>query len=230
LGATVVLFDVDGTLVDCGGAGRHALESALSEIAAIEGGLEGIALGGMTDHAIVREALGRLGRAPEPPLVAAILARYLAILEEALARWDRFRVLPGARHSVLRARARGWAVGLGTGNVREGAMLKLARGALSDLFDFGGFGCDAHARADVLRFGIDRGARILGVSPRACGVVVVGDTVRDVEAALAVGATPLAVATGRTEVDDLRRAGAALAVASLEDPEATAFFERFATA
>ena len=118
----------------------------------------------------------------------------------------------------------GMVVGLGTGNVESGARLKLAPSVLADRFDFGGFGCDAEDRAELLAIGSERGARALGVSRAECRVVIVGDTPLDVAAAQRIGAECLAVATGGHDVDELSHAGADLALETLADPRARDFF------
>ena len=138
----VVLFDIDGTLIDCGGAGRRAINRAFARAYGRPDACDNIRFGGMTDHAIVREAFTFIGVEYDSKSAAELLALYLEELQQDLAQSESFRVLPGAPEAVHTARAAGHAVGLGTGNVRAGAEAKLARGALWQLFDFGGFGCD----------------------------------------------------------------------------------------
>jgi phosphoglycolate phosphatase-like HAD superfamily hydrolase len=98
-------------------------------------------------------------------------------------------------------------VGLGTGNLRDGARLKLSRVGLHERFAFGGFGSDHEARDALLRVGAERGAGTLRAPLSACRVVVIGDTPRDVAAAQAIGAECLAVATGPFSVDALAACG-----------------------
>jgi phosphoglycolate phosphatase-like HAD superfamily hydrolase len=100
------------------------------------------------------------------------------------------------------------AVGLGTGNLREGARIKLERAALAHHFTFGGFGCDHEHRPTIVRIGAERGAARLGRPLEACRVVVVGDTPRDVEAARAIGADSVTVETSGIAAAVLRAAGA----------------------
>jgi phosphoglycolate phosphatase-like HAD superfamily hydrolase len=109
---------------------------------------------------------------------------------------------------------RGVAIGLGTGNVERGARIKLGRVGASDRFRFGGFGCDAEDRAELIGVGADRGAAMLGAPRSACRVVVIGDTPRDVAAAQANDAECIAVATGHYDVESLTDAGATHVFAS----------------
>lgn len=212
--SAVVLFDIDGTLVDCGGAGRQAVARAFDEVMSAPQAVANIAFGGMTDRGIVREGLAAIGIAYEPALSDRILECYLRHLEEELAAADRFRVIEGATQAVDHARAAGHAVGLGTGNLRDGARRKLERAGLWERFDFGGYGCDAEARDELLRVGARRGIERLG---EAATTWVIGDTPRDVSAARAIGARVIAVTTGR--FDRAALAGADLVVERLDDPE-----------
>jgi len=224
--ATVLLFDLDGTLVRTGGAGRRALAQAFEEVVGRADACDGIALGGMTDRAIVRQGLGAVGRAWHPgdaageQVIDEILARYLRHLPEVLARTDGYEVLPGVRAVLDALDGRpNLAIGLGTGNIEPAARVKLAPGRLADRFPFGGFGSDAEDRAALLRAGRDRGAARLGRTADEVRTVVIGDTPRDVAAARAIGADCLGVGTGGHLPDDLIRLGAVHAVLDLTAPE-----------
>ncbi|MBX3268968.1 MAG: HAD family hydrolase [Sandaracinaceae bacterium] len=225
---TIVLFDVDGTLVSCGGAGRVAMEAALVEIAGSADALA-FSFAGGTDRAIARRALEGSGRVADDAAIDAFLARYLERLPAALASAERYRVLDGAVGVLDTVRGRaGIAVGLGTGNVEAGARAKLARGGIAERFAFGGFGCDHEERARLLAAGAARGAARLGAAVDACRVLVVGDTEKDVAAALAIGAECVGVATGPTDAATLRAAGAHAAFDDLTDPGARAWFAALA--
>jgi phosphoglycolate phosphatase len=206
---TVVLFDIDGTLLLTGGCGRRAFEHAFDQITGQRGALNGFSFGGLTDHAIARMGLAAIGRAHDALVVNQLLDTYLEALERELLAPPNFVVLPGVRGAIEPLLGRqDVAVGLGTGNVRRGAQAKLAHAGLWQLFSFGGFGCDHEDRAELLRAGAERGAEQLGRRISACRIVVVGDTVRDVAAAHAIGATCVAVCTGSDKAEALTRAGA----------------------
>ena len=93
----------------------------------------------------------------------------------------------------------------------------------NDLTFLFGDGNDNEDRAKLIRIGADRGSMALGVPLKACRVVVVGDTPKDVLAAQAMGAESLAVATGPFTVDDLTTAGATYAATNLDQPGAIDF-------
>lgn len=210
----IVLFDIDGTLIDCGGAGRRALDRAFHQHFEVEDACQGIRFGGMTDHAILREAFATLGVEYTRDIAEALLATYVLELERELDAGS-FRVLPHAREVAKRAIELGHASGIGTGNIRGGAEAKLRRAGLHAEFSFGGYGCDAEARAEVLAAGVRR-ARAAGGFADA-PVLVIGDTPKDVHAAHAIGARCVGVATGSFDADALRTAGADWVVTSLGD-------------
>jgi phosphoglycolate phosphatase-like HAD superfamily hydrolase len=134
-------------------------------------------------------------------------------------------VLPGVVPLLEALAAGGAAYGLCTGNVLEGARLKLARGGLDRWFTWGedaigGFGEDGEARERVVEAALRRASARLGraLSPREA--LVVGDTPRDVSAAHAVGCAALAVATGRYGLAELAATGADHLAPDLADPAA----------
>lgn len=219
---TILLFDVDGTLVDSSGVGRRALERAFRARFGSAAALDAIDFHGMTDRAIVRTALRAMGEPDGPAVEAsidAVLAAYVAHLEYEVARAGHLRPHPGVVAALDAARTRpGFALGLGTGNIRAGARLKLGRLGLFDRFPFGGFGCDHEHRPALLRIGATRGAALLKTPLEACRLVVIGDTPLDVQAATAIQAESLAVATSRYDIRSLKAAGATHTFRDMTDP------------
>lgn len=211
---TVFLFDIDGTLVLTGGAGRKAMEGAFLDMYGAAGppALK-FHFGGMTDRGIVRLAVRAIEGQTDPDARAidAVLDAYVTRLADEVKKSDSYRVLPGVPEVLAKLRthdATRVAIGLGTGNVKRGAYTKLARGALHDAFAFGGFGCDHEDRGELLRVGATRGATALGVPLAECRVVVIGDTPKDVAAAHAIGAECIGVGTGGFAISELSSLGA----------------------
>ena len=223
----VVLFDIDGTLLHAGGAGRRALEAALEHhLGAVvrpeEAWLGGMKLDGMTDRLIVREAVVAVGHPFDEGLCDRILGTYALRLELEI-RGPGYEVLPGVEALLAALPARSTAVGLCTGNIVRGARIKLARGGLDRHFGFGadgvyGFAEDGEARERIVEAALRRASARLGrrLDPREA--LVVGDTPRDIVAARAAGCPVLAVATGRYGVEELRAERADFVVPTLEDP------------
>lgn len=203
------LFDIDGTLLKAGGAGARSLSQVMLAKYGVPDACRGIAAAGRTDPAIVRDMFERaLGRLPDVIELDEVIASYLDTLDQELrGPKSTLRVLPGAQDSLAWLAARADVrVAIATGNVRRGAHIKLRHAGLAEHFDLdrtGGYGCDSPVRAELVRRAVERAA---------CGpddaVVVVGDTVHDVTAALAVGARCVAVATGGVPTETLRKAGA----------------------
>jgi phosphoglycolate phosphatase len=217
---TVYLFDIDGTLIDTGGAGRRAITRAFARAHGRGDACGYLRFGGMTDRAIVRAGLSAIGAPVDAAAIDRVLDVYLEMLrEEILEAKD--VVLRGVEAAVERALAVSeGAVGLGTGNIREGARIKLAHAGMHHCFSFGGYGCDHETRSELLRIGAERGAEKLGASLEACRVVVIGDTPKDIAAARAIGAECVAVATGSYGVAELVEHGPSCVAHDLTDPVA----------
>jgi phosphoglycolate phosphatase len=212
---TVLLFDIDGTLVWTGGAGRRAMERAFELVTGSREATR-FPFAGMTDRAIARAGLTQAGHSDDEATMERVLELYLELLVAEVASSGDYGVYPGMRAAIDAASARdGVALGLGTGNLERGARIKLGRVGLADVFEFGGFGSDHEDRAELLRVGARRGAERLAADVRDCRVVVIGDTPRDVSAALAIGAECIGVGTGGEPPERLRALGATAAFADL---------------
>ncbi len=222
---TLLLFDIDGTLIHAGGAGRRALEEAMehhlgSAVRREEAWLAGLKLDGMTDRLIVREAMLGVGHPFDEQLCDRILETYADRLEQQI-RGPGYRVLPGVERLLAELSARRAAIGLCTGNILRGARIKLARGGLDRHFGFEegdvyGFASDGEARERIVEAALRRATRKLGRTLDPREALVIGDTPRDITAARAVGCPVLAVATGRFDVAALEAEGADLVVPTLE--------------
>ncbi len=220
---TVLLFDIDGTLIDSGGAGRRAMVHAFATTHGRPDATTGFSFAGMTDQGILRRALSAIGVEVTAEAMAEVLSAYLEKLAIELESSEHYRVLPGVASLVAwLGELDGIALGLGTGNVKDGAFAKLRRGDIHHHFGFGGFGCDAEDRTELLRAGAVRGAARLGAPVEACRVVVIGDTPKDVAAAMGIGAACVGVGTGGSAPADLVALGATWGVDTLEDPSVRA--------
>lgn len=222
----VLLFDIDGTLLKVHGAGRRAINRAFVHCLGVEGAIDHVDLQGMTDPLIVKAGLSHVGAPEDAATIATILSHYLLYLEEELSDENTAVVLPGVVELLtwLRDSNAPVAIGLGTGNIEAGAKAKLGRVGLNSYFSFGGYGSDHELRSEVLRIGAERGARLLGRPLQQCRTLVIGDTRRDIDAARAIGAECLAVATGGCNVDELRHHGATLTARTLTEAAVYRFF------
>ena len=219
----LVLFDVDGTLLWTDGAGRRAVHRALREALSIEQPAAGFRFDGRTDPEIIRLLAAAAGREHGPGVIADVLARYVTLLVDELSRpGHRTTVYPGVFDLVAALERRSdCVVGLLTGNVVEGARLKLRSGGLDfDRFRVGAFGSDHAERAELPQIAQRRARETLGVSATGKDVVIVGDTPADVTCGRAIGARAIGVATGSYSVEQLLAAGADAAFADLADTAA----------
>lgn len=211
-----ILFDIDGTLMRCGGAGRAAMEIALQSFGRPPDALPPN-FAGRTDRGIAQHAFGA---ELDDDLFSRFEAAYLAALPDALAASPGLGVLDGVIARLLELERRAH-LGLCTGNTAAGAEAKLRHVGLWEHFRFGGYGCDAAERALVVRHALARAAAFADCPLHDLPVVVVGDTPKDVAAAHAAGVPCVAVATGPYSFDFLAAVGADAVIASLDHPGAT---------
>ncbi|MDR0902336.1 MAG: haloacid dehalogenase-like hydrolase [Opitutaceae bacterium] len=217
---TLLLWDIDGTLIDSGHAGKRALRAGMGKALGINDALDWLDFFGRTDLWVAREVLRHHGLAETPANIDRLLDGYLAELGPAMAS-PPARVLPGAREIVGAVAARPEiAQGLLTGNLRRGAEGKLAPLGLWKFFPFGAFADDSEFRNDLGPHAVRRASGHHGVTFAPGRVFVIGDTPHDIECGKAVGAQTIAVATGRHSLEELRASQPSAALASLADPAA----------
>jgi phosphoglycolate phosphatase-like HAD superfamily hydrolase len=215
---TVYLFDIDGTLLSSGGAGKAAVEAAMVSEFAIAQPAEAIPMSGRTDRAIIQDVFRWHGIEDSLHNWQRFLAAYLGQLPTCLAR-HQGRVMPGIPALLGRLSARtDVTVGLLTGNVREGARLKLGHFGLFHYFTLGGFGDQHLDRDDVAREALAAVRRRLNGSLDLGRIWVIGDTPLDVRCARAIGVRAVAVGTGWHSMDELAAAGPDLLLPDLSDP------------
>ena len=211
---TLVLFDIDGTLLLTLGAGVRGMNTAFGRLHGRSDALDGLAITGRTDRSIVGDAFARIDVDATPERIATLRDAYFEDLRVELANTagERFGVLPGVLAAIdALDRRDDVAVGLLTGNFVGGAEIKLGRFDLWRRFEFGAFGDDHLDRRDLVPVArVAAAAR--GITPGA--IVVIGDTPLDIDCAHAHGAAAVAVATGPYRTDELRPAD--LVVETLE--------------
>lgn len=218
-----VLFDLDGTLVRAGGAGRRALNRAVEQLHGAREVCSEFSLAGRTDLDNFRLALRvALGRDPTPAQTAAVQAAYLRRLPREVkdaVDSGRYELVAGIGRLLRELnRLPGVLIGLGTGNVKPGAQLKLRPSGLLGHFTFGGFGCDGYTRVSVLRTAVRRASEAAGTRIPPDAVYVIGDTDKDVKAGKAAGYHTGVVTAGFGELDKIRKAGPELIAPDFRNP------------
>lgn len=206
----LVLFDIDGTLLDCGGSTREPFADALEETCGTAGSLRSDVFAGRTDDEIVFTALGSVGL-PDSEIESAlprIKTRFLEILEE---RFDgsSVQLLPGVVQTLERLAANeSVCLGLATGNWKSGAEWKLGHCELNDYFAVGAFGDGNRDRIELPPVALEAARIHFGREFAATDVLIVGDTPNDVRCGHHHGIPVLAVTTGYSPREDLVEAGA----------------------
>lgn len=207
----LLLFDIDGTLLDTGGAGAGALLDAAEEVLEVRReDLPPLDLAGATDGGVIRKLFADVGRALEPASVEAYYSSYVGHLERRVRLQDfPGRLLGGVTDLLAHVgQDSRFSVGLLTGNIRRGAVIKLERFGIHGHFADGGFGDDHEDRNLLGPVAVRRMAAATRREFRPEQVIVIGDTPKDVACAHAMGARCLAVATGKFDHGSLRSLGA----------------------
>ncbi|MEJ6580329.1 MAG: HAD family hydrolase [Akkermansiaceae bacterium] len=210
----LILFDIDCTLIDTGGAGMMALRDAALEIFGDEG--PPLDLAGSTDSGIVRGLFQHFGKDFDPAVEEEFYLSYLPKMQENLSS-SCFggRVLAGAKELIAVLEADGHSLGLLTGNIERGACIKASHYGLHKHFQFGSYGDDHWDRNKLGPIALERAFNATGRHFAPSEVVVIGDTPKDVACAKAFGAKSVAVATGAFEAAQLEASGADVVIPNL---------------
>lgn len=204
----VLLFDVDGTLIRAGGAGRKALNRAAFLLYGRKDACSELSLAGRTDLYNFGQAYKcATGRRPTRAAVERLHQEYLKRLPHYVRtaiRDGSYHVPPGLRR-LLKALSRDRRVllGLGTGNMERGARIKLEPSGFNAYFLFGGYGSDSFHRASLLRKAVRRAEKLAHEPFDESDVYVIGDTPLDVSAGRKAGYKTIAVGTGFSEWAEL---------------------------
>jgi phosphoglycolate phosphatase len=218
----LVLWDIDGTLVDSAGMGREAFADAFESLFGMQLD-DHVPMAGRTDLEIGLEILERNGIAEGEQHMAGFsqaLAEALAAKAETIS--AKGRPYPGAGEAIARLAAEeGVVQSLLTGNIEVNAALKLSAVGLVDHLDLeiGGYGSDHRVRAELVAVARRKAQRKHGVDFALADTVLIGDTPLDVAAAREAGTRIVAVASGPHDVEELRAAGADLVLPDLLDSE-----------
>jgi phosphoglycolate phosphatase len=192
----LLLFDIDGTLVNTGGAGVESLKTTVRNRFRSEDDLRDIEIAGKTDRAIIRDILRKYRVNPTEENIISFAREYIDGLAVCLSR-RRGRILPGIQQLLERLKPQPHIVlALLTGNLLQGARLKLQYYGLWDFFEFGAFADDHHDRNELGAFARKRAQIRHGHDFDAADIDVIGDTNHDIACGKAFGARTIAVATG----------------------------------
>ena len=215
-GSSLVLFDIDGTLLRrAGPAHRESLEYAVLHVAGVQSTTEGIPVAGMLDRAILHLMMAAAGmkaaqiRRAMPEVIEAAMCIYPRRCPDL-----RRKVCPGVRSFLRAIRRRGAVCGLVSGNLSRIGWTKMRRAGIDEHFQFGAFAEQGRSRAELAAVAI-REARRKGWIGRNARIALIGDHPNDVAAARANSIVSVAVGTGIVSWDELIGSGPDLAVHDL---------------
>jgi phosphoglycolate phosphatase len=213
-----ILFDIDGTLINTGGAGAASWRLAFDELYGIPADIGEFTDAGMTDPAVGRRTFEAvMQRDPHREEFTRLLERRLHYLHRTVEDSEGYRVLAGVEELLPKLIEDGYLLGLVTGNVEAAAHIKLHRAGLNRFFSFGGYGSDADDRGELTRIALRRATLVYGEAVTPDQAIAVGDTPLDVTGAHAAGVECVGVASHHFNVEQLREAGADSVISSLAE-------------
>jgi phosphoglycolate phosphatase-like HAD superfamily hydrolase len=217
--ATIVLFDIDGTLLDLKGAGRRAFIRSIEAVFGWHDDLGYLSFAGSTDLNVLEQVMAAHGRVMTDEDSRRFFARLPIDLEFAAGEPAADPVIyPGVRELLERLSADPAVVlALVTGNVEACARIKLRQFNLHNHFVLGAFGNEHADRRRIAALALQRVQAARSDNRPVRGRYLIGDTPHDIDAARAVDARSIAVATGKFSVDELRAAGADHVLVDLAD-------------
>lgn len=219
----LVLFDLDGTLVNVGGAGRTSLRKAIKELYGVEPEFEHSLISGRTDldNFSIVYSLIKKGKKPTAAEMKKMKAKYLEILPtevHAVVRCKKYDLVPGVEKFLkMLAKDKDVILGLGTGNLEEGAKIKLEPSKLASYFTVGGYGEDGQTREEMLQAAVKRAEKKFKTKLEPDQVYVIGDTHRDICAAKNCGFHSAVLTNGFGDAQKIQRAAAELETKDFND-------------
>lgn len=205
----LVVFDLDQTLVDAIEVHDRSTQQLFEHIYGVAARLTEIDFAGRSLLENFRE-LARTRGLPQAEIderEEEVLRLYEDTFSENLARDGADHLLPGVKDLLAALAAGDRVLALYTGDSRRVGEALLKAAGLDGYFSVRVFGTEAPTRADMLRLAIDRAASLTRTEFMGRDVIVVGDSVRDVEAGKKVGTATIAVATGFHSRAELSAAG-----------------------
>lgn len=192
----LLLFDIDGTLINSGGSGKRAMNLAFEQLYGYPDILDDISLSGRTDDLILQDAFEKAKLSPDPEKMAKYKKLYFNLLEKEITKPNSHkRIMPGVNTLLQELNLRqNIYLGLLSGNWQNSGYIKIRHFNLDSYFPFGAFSDDATNRSELVPIAISRFESRTGFKPSVDDVYVIGDTPRDIECTKPHGVKSVAVA------------------------------------
>ena len=201
----LVLFDIDGTIMRGVGAVVDSYRLAFQDVFGIDASITDVECSGRTDPEIVTEVLTKRGfdSGTISKGIPRLFESYIGNLRQGIQKTDDAYVCPGIKELLDELSDRPVILGILTGNLQEGARLKLSLFDLNRYFQIGAFGSDSAIRSELVGIALERTEKKFGLAFSGKNIVIIGDSVRDVHCGRDYGVKSIAVATGVTPIEKL---------------------------
>lgn len=188
----LILFDIDGTVIRAGGAGMRALNRAIVDMGGPDDICRYFELQGETDKVNFENAFyfafKRKPTKKEFNKLTNLYIKHLPNEVEVSLKEKKYRKIKCIDKFLdILSKNKDVFIGLGTGNMKEGAYIKLGPSKLSHYFLFGGFGTNHEKRENMLLEAVENAKKILKIDIEPNQVYVIGDTEKDIKAAKSCG-------------------------------------------
>jgi len=200
-----LLFDIDGTILNCNKAGKHSLIQACLDIFGTIGKMEVVDFQGKTDPLILTESLSAMGFSDDIIRngTGKLKEKYFSHLRENIIKYNTV-IMPGIPVLLdALSKQENIILGILTGNFRQSAEIKLAAAGVENYFRFGAFGDDAPNRNGLPPIAKNIIMERYGIEIDYSDFFIIGDTVYDIECAKASGAVSISVGTGWADKEKL---------------------------
>lgn len=213
----LVLFDIDGTLVQCGPTPKRVFRQGLIDTFGTAGPIDSWIFDGKTDPMIVRELMAEAGVSCTDELVKKALDIYAQGIKKELPGEANKKIYPGVINLLEALIKQPVLLGLLTGNIQKGARAKLESLDLWKYFSFGAFADDSSVRKVLADVAVQRAYEMTGQRFSGKQIVIIGDTEHDIKCGQHLGAKAIGVGTARSTANELLAHGADHAFDDLSD-------------
>lgn len=202
----LVLFDIDGTLINTGGAGSVSMKIAFQQVWGIQDGFKNIFMMGKTDPVILREALKNHNLMWDTYKIDQFRKNYFHTLKKEIKK-DRpgKRICPGIVPLLQLLHKRDdFILSLLTGNYAKSAFIKLEHFNINTFFQNGAFSDDTEKREEMVPIIQKKIENSKNIKLHNDDMYVIGDTPSDIKSAQKNKVNSIGVATGVHTLKELQ--------------------------